>query len=85
MVVSRRVELCQSGEGGPLGVMAHSLCTYVKRLLAFDYPVDNELLELPSIEAFDQSIGQRLVLRIGTFEAHEVRNRGKHPLASLLL
>jgi hypothetical protein len=57
----------------------------LEQLLAFDYPVNNELLELSSIEAFDQAISQRLILWVKTFKAHEVRNRSTLPLASFLL
>jgi hypothetical protein len=76
--LDRRIEVFEN-------LLQSRVFNLLERLLAFDYPVDNELLELSSIEAFDQAIGQRLLLWIGTFEVHEVRNRSKNPLASFLL
>jgi hypothetical protein len=76
--LDRRIEVFEN-------LLQSRVFNLLERLLAFDYPVDNELLELSSIEAFDQAIGQRLLLWIGTFEVHEVRNRINNPLASFLL
>ena len=76
--LDRRIEVFEN-------LLQSRVFSLLKWLLAFDYPVDNELLKLSSIEAFDQAIGQRLILWIGTFKTHEVRNRSKHPLASFLL
>lgn len=55
----------------------------LERLLTIDNPVDNKLLEVLSIKAFNQIVSQGLLLWVVSAEIEDICNRREHPLPSL--